>query len=158
MRFALIPILAIVSIVAFAKDKQLMPLQVVDTETSQREFTQFIPGTQSTSSTSCSSNASVYGTGMGSATAMGSTNCTTSTVPGQRPTTVLRSIEQVHVQAIMPDGRHLTLWCQAGFRHCSRLTPGRYRAELAGNSVFMEVYDLDGTTKHRIKYRFEGEW
>ena len=141
-----------------AKDKPKVKIQVVATQTSERQFTQYIPGTPSASTTDCNSNATVYGTGGGTATANGTTNCTTTTTPGRAPGTVRRSIEQTHVRGIMPDGRHITLWCQQGFRRCSKLTPGTYSAELDGNTVWMQVYDLDGTTTHRVKYRFEGGW
>jgi hypothetical protein len=141
-----------------AKDKPKLNIRVVDTHTSEREYTQYTPGTSARSSTNCDSSATVYGTGGGTATANGTTNCTTTTTPGRAPTAVQRSIEQTHVRAIMPDGRHITLWCQQGFRRCSKLEPGSYSAELAGNSVWMKVYDLDGTTTHKVKYRFEGGW
>jgi hypothetical protein len=148
----------VLGLALLAKDKPTLNIQVVDTQTSQREYTRYIPGTQARSTTSCDTNSTVYGTGSGTATANGTANCTTTTNPGRAPSTVLRSIEQTHVQATMPDGRHVTLWCQQGFRRCSKLTPGSYIAELAGNSVWIQVYDLDGTTKHKIKYRFEGGW
>jgi hypothetical protein len=141
-----------------AKDKPKLNIQVVDTQTSEREFTQYIPGTPATSTTNCDSNATVYGTGGGTAIGNGTKISTTKTTPGRPASTVQNSIEQTHVRAIMPDGRHITLWCQQGFRRCSKLTPGSYSGELAGNSVWMQVYDLDGTTKHKIKYRFEGGW
>ena len=141
-----------------AKEKPTIEIQVVDTLTSQREYTQYIPGTAGSSATNCNGNATVYGTGGGNATINGTQNCTTTTNPGRAPSTVQRSIEQTHVQALMPDGRHITLWCQQGFRRCAKLTPGSYSAELEGNSVWMKVYDLDGTTTHKIKYRFEGGW
>jgi hypothetical protein len=99
----------------------------------------------------------VYGIG-GTATANGTTNCQTTTTPGRPPSTVQRSIEQTHVRAVLPDGRHVTLWCQPGFRRCSKLEPGTYMGELDGNSVWMQVYELDGRKTHRIKYRFEGSW
>ncbi len=58
----------------------------------------------------------------------------------------------------MPHGRHVTLWCQAGFRRGSNLPPGSYTGEIAGNTIWMLVYDLNGMTAHRVKYRFEGGW
>jgi hypothetical protein len=145
-------------LVLWAKDKPRVTIQVVDTQTSEREFTQYIPGTPSRATTNCDTNATVIGTGGGTATATGSANCTTTTTPGRAPSTVQNSIEQIHVLAIMPDGRHITLWCQPGLRRCSKLTPGSYSAELGGNSVWMQVYELDGRTKHKVKYRYEGGW
>jgi hypothetical protein len=158
MRAALTIAFFALGLTLLAKDKPKLNIQVVDTQTSEREFTQYIPGTPATSTTNCDSNATVYGTGGGTAIGNGTTNCTTTTTPGRPASTVQNSIEQTHVRAIMPDGRHITLWCQQGFRPCSKLTPGSYSGELAGNSVWMQVYDLDGTTKHKIKYRFEGGW
>ena len=142
----------------FAKDKPKISNQVVDTQTTERQFTQYIPGRQGSSTTNCNGNATVYSTGRGTAIADGTTNCATTTTPGRAPGTVQRSIEQTHVRAVMPDGRHITLWCQPGFRRSSKLEPGSYTAELAGNSVWMQVYELDGKTTHRTKYRFEGGW
>ena len=140
-----------------AKDKKTLKVQVVDTQTNQREFTQYIPGTAGKATTNCNGNATIYGGG-GTATANGTSNCTTTSTPGQAPGVVRRSIEQVHVRAVTPNGRHITLWCQPGIRRCSKLEPGFYSAEISGNSVWMLVYDLDGTTTHKVKFRFEGGW
>jgi hypothetical protein len=140
-----------------AKDKSITNIQVLDTQTSEREYNQYIPGTSGTSSTNCSSNANVYGTG-GIATANGTTNCTTTSTPGSAPTFVRHSIEQEHVRAVLPDGRHITLWCQAGFRRCAKLEPGDYSAEISGNTVRMVVFELDGVKTHKIKFRFAGGW
>jgi hypothetical protein len=143
------------------KDKQTLKLQVVDTQTSQREFSQYIPGTAARGSTNCNgnstTNATLYGAG-GTATTYGTANCTTTSTAGQAPSVVRHSVEQVHVQAVTPDGRHITLGCQPGFRRCTKLSPSFYSAKLAGNSVWMHVYDLDGITTHTVKYRFEGSW
>lgn len=141
----------------FAKDKPAVNIQVVDTQTSERSFTQYIPGTAATSMTNCNSNASAYGTGS-LATAYGTTNCMTTTNPGTAPRTVQRSIQQAYVRAVLPDGRHIRLWCQAGFRRCSNLSPGSYAAELSGNTVWVQAYDLDGIKHHKVKYRFSGGW
>lgn len=145
------------ALVLVAKDKPRIDLKVVDTQTSEKEYMQYVPGTPAKSTTNCDSSATVYGGG-GIATGNGTTNCTTTTTPGTAPTTVRRSIEQAHVRAIMPDGRRVTLWCQQGFRRCSNLSPGTYTTELDGNSVWIEVFELDGVKKHKIKYRFEGGW
>ena len=158
MRVTLIIGFFVWSLALLAKDRPTLQIQVVDTQTSQREFTQYIPGTPAESTTNCDSSATVYGTGSGTARVNGTTNCTTTTTPGRAPRTVLNSIEQTHVRGIMPGGGHITLWCQQGFRRCSKLTPGSYTSELAGNSIWIQVYDLDSKTKHKIKYRFEGGW
>lgn len=114
MRLSLVFPIVWLGTTLLAKDKLAVSIQVMDTQTSEREYTQYIPGTAAKSTTNCDSNATVYGTGAGSATANGTTNCTTTTTPGRAPSTVQRSIEQTHVRAVMPDGRHVTLWCQAG--------------------------------------------
>ena len=40
---------------------------------------------------------------------------------------------QVQVE-FMPSGTHVTLWCQAGWRHCSMPSAGSYTAEVDGNT------------------------
>jgi hypothetical protein len=133
------------AIALLAKDKPTIKIQVVETQTSQREFAMYYPGTPAKSTTNCDIHETTA-------------DFTTTTTPGREPSTVINSIEQAHVKAIMQDGRHVTLWCQHGVRRCKKLTPGYYNAELAGNSVWIQVYDLDGTTMHKIKYRYEGGW
>ena len=140
-----------------ARDDPRAIIQVVDSRATERYFNQYIPGTAGHSSTNCNGNATVYGGG-GIATANGTTNCQTTTTPGRAPTTIQRSIEQMHVLAVMPDGRRITLWCQAGFRRCNNLLPGSYETEIKGNTVWVYTHDLDGITEHRVKYRFVGGW
>lgn len=157
MKVPYIPLILSLGLVLTAKDKPKVTIKVVDSQASERAYTQYIPGTPGNSTTGCNSNATVYGSG-GTATANGTTNCTTTTNPGSSARTVQRAIQQEHVRAIMPDGKHITLWCQAGFRRCSALSPGSYLAELSGNTVWIEGVDLDGVTKHKVKYRFVGGW
>jgi hypothetical protein len=57
----------------------------------------------------------------------------------------------------MPDGAHVTLWCQTGFRRCVSLPAGSYSGEVKGNTVWMYVADLDGT-EHKVKYKAAGTW
>jgi hypothetical protein len=57
----------------------------------------------------------------------------------------------------MPDGTHVTLWCQRGFRKCSTLNGGYYSAEINGDSVWIFGHDLGGK-EHKIKYHYVGGW
>jgi hypothetical protein len=57
----------------------------------------------------------------------------------------------------MPDGMHITLWCQAGFRRCSTLEAGPYTAVIKGNSLWVETFRLDGKMQ-KVKYHFVGGW
>jgi len=144
---------------AFAKEKPRVTVQVVETETSERQYTRTVAGTAGVSTTSCntSGNQTVYGTSRGS-TVQGavdtnsSTTCTTTSRPATPPSTQVRSIKQQHVQAIMADGTHVTLWCQAGLRKCVSLEPGHYSAEVDGNTVWVYVRELSGKER-KIKYK-----
>jgi hypothetical protein len=144
---------------AFAKDKPRVTVQVVDTETSERQSSYVVPGTDAKSTTTCSKSASqtVYGNDNGrtvkEAVDTDSTStCTTTAQPATPPTTQVRSIRQENVEAIMADGTHVTLWCQAGFRHCISLKAGYYSAEVDGNTVWMYIRDLSGK-EHKVKYK-----
>jgi hypothetical protein len=101
---------------ATAKDKPRVTIQVIDTQASSREYTYYIPGTNSHSNTNCSGNATTIDLGGGIATANITTDCTTTTTPGSPATTGVGYIPQANVHAIMPNGTHVTLWCQRGFR------------------------------------------
>ncbi len=150
---------------ALAKEKPRITVQVVGTQTSERQYTYTIPGTAGTSTTNCNTNGngSVYGTTNGSTIngtvdTNSTTNCTTTSQPGTPPSTHVSSIAQEHVRAIMADGTHVTLWCQAGFRRCASLQPGYYSAEVKGNTVWMYAHDLSGK-EHKIKYKaVGGDW
>ena len=149
---------------AFGKEKPRVTIQVVETNTSERQYAYTVPGTAGTSTTNCDTNGngSVYGTNNGgtvngTVNTNSNTNCTTTSQPGTPARTGTRSIIQEHVQAIMPDGMHVTLWCQVGFRKCDSLQPGNYSAEVDGNAVWMYVHDLSGK-EHRIKYKYVGGW
>ena len=150
-------LLAIVPIVAQAKNPhQVVKVQVVTSKGSQRQFSYLLPGTQGTSNTNCYTNAT--GMSIGDDTSVsGTTNCTTTTSPGTPATTVVRSIPQEHVYAVMPDDSHVTLWCQSGFRRCSYLQPGFYDAEIKGNSLFVHTHDLSGK-EFKVKYHAVGGW
>jgi hypothetical protein len=114
---------------SFAKDKPTITIQIVDSRSSNRQFSFTVPGSAGTSNTSCntngtantSGNATSYGNNTsynGSTNLNANTNCTTTTTPGTPPQKYVRSIAQEHIHGIMPDGTHITLWCQAAFRKC----------------------------------------
>lgn len=142
---------------ALAKDKPRIAVEVVETQTTERQVTYTVPGSASHSITNCNGNATAINLGGSMATASGNSNCTTTTTPGRPPRNVVSSIEQTHVRVIMPDGRHATLWCQGGFRSCHTLEAGHYDAQVDGNTVWMYTYDLGGK-EHKTKYRYEGGW
>jgi hypothetical protein len=144
---------------AFAKDKPRVTVRVVDTETSERQSSYIVPGTDAKSTTTCDKSASqtVYtkdnGRAVKEAVDTDSTStCTTTARPATAPTTQVRSIRQENVEAIMEDGTHVTLWCQAGFRQCVSLKAGSYSAEVDGNTVWMILRDLSGK-EHKLKYK-----
>ena len=144
---------------AFAKDKPRVTVQVVETETSERQSSYVVAGTDAKSTTTCNKSTSetVYGKDNGrtvkEAVDTDSTStCTTTARPATPPTTQVRSIRQENVEAIMADGTHVTLWCQAGFRQCISLKAGYYSAEVDGNTVWMYIRDLSGK-EHKVKYK-----
>jgi hypothetical protein len=144
------------SIACFASQPIQVTIQVVDAKASERHVTSYVPGTNSHSNTNCDSNATAYGTG-DTVNANGTTNCTTTTTPGTPGHTVEREIPQAHVFAVMPDGSHVTLWCQVALRHCATLSPGSYQAEVKGNVAWIHVKKLDGSDS-KIKYHSVGGW
>jgi hypothetical protein len=48
-------------------------------------------------------------------TTTANTDCQTTSTPGQPAYTSHTYIQQEYVHALMPDGQHVTLWCQSGF-------------------------------------------
>jgi hypothetical protein len=113
-----------------------------------------IPARASQSATNCTGNASAVGYG-GVATANGNSNCVTTTTPGSPARTAVGAIAQANVKAIMADDRRIVLRCQAGFRACHPLEPGRYEAELDGNNLWIFGHDLSGK-EHKGKFVYEG--
>ena len=148
---AILPLL--LATVALAKDTPRVTIQVVDSKASVREWDQYIPGTSGTSNTKCDSNTS----GGNTAGVTGSANCTTNSNPGSPARTVTHRFQQQHVRAIMPNGEHVTLWCEAGFRKCVSLSPGEYQAEVKGNTAWIVARELDGKER-KIKYQSVGGW
>ncbi|MGB8581383.1 MAG: hypothetical protein WCD47_11220 [Candidatus Sulfotelmatobacter sp.] len=156
------------AVLAFGKDKPTVTIQIVDSQSSTREFAYTTPGRAGTSNTTCntngtadtSGNATSYGNNTsynGSTNLNANTNCTTTSTPATPPQTHVRYIAQENVQAIMPDGSHVALWCQAGLRRCANLRPGNYTAEISGGSVRLYVYDLSQKI-HKVKYKDVGGW
>jgi|SRR5271157_43057 len=142
---------------SLGKDKPKIRIEVVETQSSTRQYTYYVPGTNGHSTTNCNGNATAIDLGGGVATANGTTNCTTTSTPGRPASTGVGYIPQAHVHAIMPDGTHITLWCQSGFRHCRTLNAGYYTAAIDGNSVWVYGQDLGGK-EHKIKYHYVGGW
>jgi len=155
-----VTLLFVSSSAAFAKDKPRITIEVINSEVSQKQYTYTTPGRKGTSETNCNTNGTTNGTindyGVGpiqtNSTGNANTNCTTTTAAATPPRTYVRSITQEQVSAILPDGRQVTLWCQAGFRRCDDLRPGKYEAEIDGNSLFVFVHELSGK-EHKIKYK-----
>jgi hypothetical protein len=140
-----------------AKDKPTISIRVVETQSSSRHYSYDAPGTASQSTTNCTGNATA--TSVGNSTDVnGTTNCNTTTTPGTPSRRETIAIRQAHVLAVMPDGKHVTLWCQYGFRRCADLSAGSYTAELDGNSLYVYELDLSGKLAHRIKYQYAGGW
>jgi hypothetical protein len=155
-----VTLLFVSSNASFAKDKPRITIEVVNSETSQRQYTYTTPGRKGTSETNCTTNGTTNGTindyGVGpiqtNSTGNADTNCATTKTAATPPQTHVSSITQEHVNAILPDGRQVTLWCQEGFRHCDNLLPGKYEAETDDNALFVFVHDLSGKER-KIKYK-----
>lgn len=137
------------ALACLAKDQQVVRIEVVGTQSGERAYSQYVLGTAGHSTTNCT------GTSNGG---YETATCNTSTTPATPPSYVTRSIRQEYVHAVMPGGQHVMLWCQAGFRKCANLIPGSYAAELSGNTLRIQVYELDGVKYRLIKYRFAGGW
>jgi hypothetical protein len=138
-----------------AKDKgAIINIQVLSTQAWTRTVNIHHRGSDSTSTTDCSTNGTASDPGgTGTATINANTNCNTTTTPGTAPYTTTREIQQETVHAVLPDGRQVTLWCQRGFRDCRNLPEGTYRAQIDGASVlWIFVPQLDKTEK-KIKYK-----
>jgi TPR repeat protein len=137
-------------------------IEVVDTQSHQDTYEYTIPGEPAVSKTTCDTNGTANtgpDYGYGTTTRVDAdTNCKTVTTPATAPTVGygVRPVKN-NVHAIMPNGMHVTLWCQVEWRKCASLRSGFYYAELDGNTVWMTTSDLSGK-EHRIKYRAAGEW
>ncbi len=142
---------------ALPKENPRITIQVVGSQTNERRYTNTTPGPVITSQTTCSPNrnGSVTGPIIDPAS---TTLCATTSQTGAPPVTLVNSIKEEHVRAIMPDGAHVTLWCEGGVRRCDSLRPGNYSAEVKGNTVWMYPHDPSGK-EHKIKYKaLRGDW
>jgi hypothetical protein len=147
------------SLPLLAKDKPTITIQVVDSNTWQRDVA--IRHAATASQTNCDTNGNTNGTITDTsvyATTNSTTNCTTT--PGQPAYTSHMYIAQDTTHAIMSDGTRVLLWCQKGFRKCSSLAPGTYEAEADGdNALRVYVYSLvTHKPQGKIKYHVVGTW
>jgi hypothetical protein len=145
--------------VAFAKEKPRVCVEVIDTQTSERQTSYVVAGTDAKSITTCDKSTSQTANGRDNGRTVkeavdtnSTSTCTTTSRPATPQTTQVRSIRQENVEAIMADGTHVTLWCQVGFRQCVPLKAGHYSAEVDGNTVWIYIRDLSGK-EHGIKYK-----
>ena len=147
--------------IAPAKDKPTIKIRVVETQSSIQETTRQIPGKAEEATTKCVTQPPVgpgqLDPGIILGTPGGTTTCKTTTTPAVAPRDRVISTEQENVFAVMPDGKHITIWCQRGFRRCASLDAGTYVAQVDGDTVLMQVPDLSGKMQ-KIKYRYAGRW
>jgi len=148
--FFLVGAISLLAVSVFAKDKIVVTIQVVASQSSVREFNYTTPGTAAKSTTSCDTTGNSDGSYINA-----NTDCTTTTTPGRPAQTHVRQIQQEHVSAIMPNGDHVTLWCQDGYRRCESLQPGNYDAEIKGNVAWVYTHELSGSVR-KVKYRAVG--
>jgi hypothetical protein len=142
---------------ASAKDKPTITIEVVDSQTWQRDVAIHHSGyAQTNCNTNGSTNGTVSDSGNVYATTSDTTNCSTTSSPAY---TTHREITQESIHAIL-NGQHVLLWCQNGFRKCSALQPGTYQAEPDGkNAVKIYVYSLVTHEEiGKLKYRVAGTW
>ncbi len=116
-------------------------ISVVETMTSQKNFSLPIRGTPTTATTDCDSN---Y------------THCSTTITPGSDPTRLDFSLGQVYVKAVLPNGQRIMLWCQAALRNCAKLEPGQYDADIKGKTVWLDVVYPNGMIV-KIKYHIRSK-
>lgn len=162
-----IAVLALTSMAAVCKDKPVITIQVVSTDAPIRDVAIHHAGTAATSTTNCDTNGNTNGTATTSgdmttvnANTTAYTQCNTTTNPGRPAYTSHAYIQQEYVHAIMPDGQHVTLWCQAGFRKCADLAAGTYQAEADGDKA-LRIYVYSIVSKKmmgKMKYRVAGTW
>lgn len=144
--------IALITVSTCGKDKQIITIQVVESKASVREFRGTLPATASKSTTDCDTNGTINDTSIHA-----NTDCTTTTTPGRPAQPIVTHIPQEHISAIMPNGDHVTLWCQVSWRRCVSLQPGSYEAEVKGNAVWMYTHELSGSIR-KVKYQAVGGW
>ncbi len=148
------------SIAAFAKDKPKIIIEVVKTELNSGQYTYTTPGRQGSSQTNCNTNGSTtgtitdFGTNTTNINAQTDTksNCTTTTTAATAPQTHVGTVTAEFVTAIMPDGSSVFLSCIYGVHRCDVLAPGKYTAEIDGNTLQVYVSDLSGRVR-KVKYK-----
>jgi len=168
MRRLLVMILLIAAAnAAWAKKKPVITIEVVRTDAPVKDVAIHHPASSGTATTNCTTTGSTNGTATtyGDMTAINAattadTDCRTTSTPGQPAYTSHTYIQQEYVYAIMPEGQHVTLWCQAGFRKCADLAAGSYQAEADGDKALrLYVYSLvSKKLMGKMKYRVVGSW
>jgi len=151
-RLLILSAIALTAISVFGKDKQTITIQVVESRASMREFTGTLPATAGKSTTDCDTSGTINDDRISA-----HTDCTTTSTPGKPAQTIVTRIPQEHVSAIMPNGDHVTLWCQVSWRRCVSLQPGSYEAEVQGNAVWVYTHELSGSVR-KVKYQAVGGW
>jgi hypothetical protein len=149
------------------KEKPVITIEVVGTDAAVRDIAIRHSATAGTSTTNCNTNGNVDGTATTygnttyvNGTTTANTDCQTTSTPGQPAYTSHTYIQQEYVHAIMPDGQHVMLWCQAGFRKCANLAAGTYQAEADGDKALRLYVHSIVTNKlmGKMKYRVAGTW
>ena len=143
-------VISLITALAFGKNKPTVTIQVVSSQASTREFTYTAPATAAKSTTNCDTSGDIIGDHVSA-----SADCVTKSTPGKPGDTTVTHIEQEHVRVVMPNGDHITLWCQEGWRHCASLQPGNYDAEIKGDAAWIHTHDLSGKVR-KVKYRAVG--
>jgi hypothetical protein len=145
--------LLLVTVPCLASDPVSMKIQVVDTSVTETQSNTGVSGYAGHSSTRCD-NPVGYGN---SSSSRPSTNCSNTGISAGAGHSADKSILQINVHAVLPDGTHVTLWCQTSLRHCSALSPGEYVADVKGNDAWIHLPKMDGSAD-KIKYRSIGGW
>ena len=164
-----ISLIVLLPALGYAEKKPQFVLEVVKAVQTEKSRSYYVPGTPSRSNTTCNGASTDSGT-----TSNLNADCTTTTTPGNAPRSGTRLTYSEDMRVIMPDGSHLTLWCQEGFRTCIHLGPGKYSAERESDTVWVyctyadqENWDETGMSPgqrkanhvlERVKYRVVGTW
>jgi hypothetical protein len=165
-----LPLIMLLSALGHADKKPQFVLEVTKAVQTEQVRSYYVPGTPSQSRTACSGTS----TDTGTTTSTLNADCTTTTTPGSAPYSGTRLSYSEDIRVIMPDGSHLTLWCQEGFRRCIHLAPKKYWAEQEKDTVWIyctyadqEQWDETGMSPgerkanheaQRVKYRVVGTW
>ena len=152
-----------------AGQKPQFVLEVAKAIQSEHASSYYVPGSPSQSRTSCNGTSNASGN-----TSTLDANCTTTTSPGSPARSGTRYVYSEDIRVIMPDGSHLTLWCQEGYRTCLHLAAGKYSAERDKDTIWIyctfanqdnwsETGMSPGQRKashtlEKIKYRVVGTW